>query len=259
MAKVSQYVAKKPDANGLIDYSSDENSVWAELYARQTNIVATRACQEFIDGLERLDLPRDHVPQCQKVSDSLGALTGWRVKPVAALIGHDEFFSLLAQKTFPAASFIRRREELDYLQEPDIFHELFGHTPLLTDPRFAVYSEAFGHAGVGANRAQQIALLRLYWFSTEFGLIRQANGELRIYGSGILSSKAETPYALESDIPKHQAFDPIEVLRTPYRIDIMQPLYFVIDDFDQLFDLAQQDLLALVDEASSLPMHDPLF
>lgn len=258
MGKASKYTAKVPDENGYIHYTDDENAVWHELITRQKAAIQNRACEPYLEALERLRLPEDRVPQGEEVSAVLRPCTGWEVAPVPALINFDRFFALLADKRFPAASFIRSREEMDYLQEPDIFHEIFGHTPPLTDPRFAAFTHAYGKAGLAASKEDRVMLARLYWFTVEFGLINTPQG-LRTYGAGIVSSMGETPYALESDIPVRKPFDPIEALRTPYRIDIFQSVYFVIDSFDDLFRLAQMDLIELIRKARRLGMHPPSF
>ncbi len=249
--KQTSYVAKKPDKHGMIDYTDDENSVWQELYERQIKIVTGRACEEYMHGLELLNLPKDRVPQCKEISEVLHDTTGWKLEPVPALISFDHFFELLAKKRFPAATFIRSREELDYLQEPDIFHEIFGHCPLLTNPAYADFTYTYGNLSLRASHADRVMLARLYWFTIEFGLIKQAAG-LRVYGGGILSSKNETVYCLESDKPQRKEFNVLEVLRTPYRIDIMQPIYYVINDFDTLYRLIEMDLIGLIQQAREL-------
>lgn len=259
MGKTTKYVAKIPDRHGNIHYSDEENAVWHELITRQKAMIKNRACDEYLSALDKLELPEDRVPQCKDVSRVLRDSTGWEVAPVPALINFDKFFRLLADKKFPAASFIRSREELDYLQEPDIFHEIFGHTPLLTDPRFAAFTHAYGKAGLAASKEDRVMLARLYWFTVEFGLIQRRAEALRTYGAGIVSSIGETPYALESDVPERRDFDPVDVLRTPYRIDIFQTVYFVIESFDELFSLAQRDLVGLIGEARKLGMHPPTF
>lgn len=259
MGKSTKYVAKIPDSNGVIHYTEEENGIWHELITRQKKVIQDRACNEYLEALERLNLPEDRVPQCTDVSKVLREHTGWEVAPVPALINFDKFFKLLADKKFPAASFIRSREELDYLQEPDIFHEIFGHTPLLTDPRFAAFTHAYGKAGLAASKEDRVMLARLYWFTVEFGLIQRRGEPLRTYGAGIVSSIGETPYALQSEVPERKPFDPVDALRTPYRIDIFQTVYFVIESFDELFSLAQKDLMALIREARKLGMHEPTF
>lgn len=258
MGKGIVYTAKKADALGHIHYTEAENAVWRELITRQKEVLPGRACRAFIEGLEVLGLPEERVPQCAEVSAVLEECTGWGVEPVPALIPLDEFFSLLANRRFPAASFIRAPQELDYLEEPDIFHEIFGHTPHLTDSRFAAFTEAYGKAGLEASDEDRAMLARLYWFTVEFGLVRTAEG-LRSYGAGICSSPGETCYAVESPEPERVPFDPLEALRTPYRIDIYQPLYFVLESFDQLFDLAHSDLAALIREARRLGDRPPKF
>ena len=170
----------------------------------------------------------------------------------------DYFFSLLANRKFPAATFIRRPEELDYLQEPDIFHEIFGHCSMLTHPACADFTQAYGKLGLSASHEDQVMLAKLYWFTIEFGLIKTQAG-LRIYGGGILSSKSETISCLESDNPQRKPFDVLEVLRTPYRIDLIQPIYFIIDNFATLFNLTQMDLMGLIHQARQLGMYDPLY
>lgn len=249
--KKSNYIAKKVDAHGRIPYTPEEDSVWHDLYKRQIKIVEGRACDEYIQGLECLNLPQDRVPQCADISAVLQKKTGWSVAPVEALIPFDEFFNLLANRQFPAASFIRSREELDYLKEPDIFHEVFGHCPLLTNPVYADFVHKYGQLGLNANAKDRALLARLFWFTIEFGLVNTEAG-LRIYGAGILSSKEETIYALESPIPERKHFTPMDALRTPYRYDVKQPIYFVLDNYHTLYDLLHTDIIALINESREL-------
>ncbi|MGY6587488.1 MAG: phenylalanine 4-monooxygenase [Wenzhouxiangella sp.] len=258
MGKATKYEAKVPDENGVIPYSDDEHAVWSDLYARQIKIIEGRACQEFQDGLEILNLPQDRIPQPREVSKILMERTGWQVEPVPALINFDRFFKLLAEKKFPAASFIRSREEMDYLQEPDIFHEIFGHTAMLTHQAFADFTEAYGKAGVKASKQERVFLARLYWFTVEFGMLQTADG-VKIYGGGIASSPGETLYSMESPEPLRRPFDPIDALRTPYRIDIYQTVYYILDRMDDLFDLARADLLSLIREARALGQFQPTY
>ncbi|GAB4174688.1 MAG: phenylalanine 4-monooxygenase [Wenzhouxiangellaceae bacterium] len=258
MGKGTKYTAKVPDANGIIPYTDEENQIWAELIERQMTLIPNRVCDEFMDGLRALKLPRDRIPQPEEVSSVLRERTGWEVAPVPALINFDRFFDLLSRKKFPAASFIRSREEMEYLQEPDIFHEIFGHTTMLTHPAFAEFTEAYGKAGVRANKEERVYLARLYWFTVEFGLLQTADG-VRIYGGGIASSPGETVYAVESDKPIRRPFDPIDALRTPYRIDIFQTVYYVLDDMNDLFALAEKDLFKLIRKARALGMFEPTF
>ncbi len=254
--KQTSYVAKPVDENGVAHYTEAENSVWHDLITRQSKIVAGRACDEYLQGIELLDMSHDRIPQCFEISDVLQKATGWSLEPVPALIPFEKFFHLLANRKFPAATFIRTRDELDYLQEPDIFHEVFGHCPLLTNQAYADFTEMYGKLGLLADKEDRALLARLYWFTIEFGLINTAKG-LRVYGGGILSSKEETVYSLESDIPLRRPFDVMDALRTPYRIDIMQPVYFVINTFDTLFELIEMDLVGLIKEARKLGEYPP--
>ena len=166
---------------------------------------------------------------------------------------------MLANKRFPAATFVRTREELDYLQEPDIFHELFGHTPLLTNPHFAEFTHTYGKLGYAASKEDRVFLARLYWFTVEFGLMQPPGEDLKIYGGGILSSIGETDYAINSERAIRKPFDPVEALRTPYRIDIMQPLYYIIENLAQLGALTRMDIMTLVEQAKAKGLHAPLF
>ena len=244
-----EYIAKTPDHHGFIHYTDEE---------RQLEILPGRACDAHMAAIDSLDFDHDRIPQCADISNTLSAMTGWSVAPVPAIIPAEEFFGMLAEKTFPAASFIRDRRELDYLEEPDIFHEIFGHTPHLTDARFAQFTHAYGQAGLAAGDEDRERLARLYWFTAEFGLIATADG-VRAYGAGICSSPGETVYAVESPEPERRAFDVLDVLRTPFRIDTFQPLYYVIDSFDQLFELAQKDLTPLLRQARRLGDFEPAF
>ena len=254
----SRYTSREADAAGRVQYSEDEHRIWTELHARQSQAIRGCACEEFLLGLELLDLPRERVPQLDEVARALRRETGWEVTRVPALIPAEQFFGLLAQRRFPAATFVRRREEIDYLQEPDLFHELFGHAPLLTHRGFADFTQAYGQLGLAANEEERELLARLYWFTVEFGLIRKPGQELRIYGGGILSSIGETAYAV-GGVPLLRPFDLLEVLRTPYRIDIMQPVYFVIEDLQQLQELTRADLRPVLREARRLGLRAPLF
>lgn len=257
MAKSTDYAAKLPDGSGHIAYDAAEDSIWHDLMARQLPSVRERMATPYLNGLAQLRLPPDRVAQCAEVSETLRATTGWRVEPVPALIAFGRFFALLADRCFPAASFIRRREHFDYIEEPDIFHEIFGHAPLLTDARFAGFSHAIGQAGMRAEKADYAWLIRLYWFTIEFGLTRE-KGVLKGLDSGLASSIAELQWATSGQ-PELRPFDVIDILRTPYRIDILQPVYFVIEDLDDLFAAAQRDLLADVATARALGLHAPKY
>lgn len=256
--KETSYVARPVDANGIAHYDDEENAVWHDLFVRQVPIVQGRGCNEYIRGIELLNLTKDKIPQCPEVSAVLQDMTGWALEPVPALIPFERFFHLLANKRFPAATFIRRRDELDYLQEPDIFHEVFGHCPLLTNQAYADFTQIYGKLGLEASPADRKMLARLYWLTIEFGLIKTDAG-LRIYGGGILSSKEETIYCLESNVPERREFNVLDALRTPYRIDILQPIYYVINSFDTLFELANMDLIGLIKKARELGEFEPTY
>ncbi|GAA5218836.1 phenylalanine 4-monooxygenase [Corallincola platygyrae] len=256
--KTSRYVSKLPDKNGHIAWSDDENLIWKDLLERQQKVMPGRACDEYLKGMEELALPLDRVPQLEEVNAVLKEATGWQVAQVPALIPFDEFFRLLANKQFPVATFIRCRDEFDYLQEPDIFHEIVGHCPLLTNPAFAHFTHRYGQLGLAADPKQRVFLARLYWFTVEFGLVNTDNG-LRIYGGGILSSPGETRRALESEECERLPLKILDAMRTPYRIDIMQPIYYILDDIDELLDIAEMDLLAKVTRSQQLGLFPAKF
>jgi len=261
MAKGTKYVSRNPDEQGIIEWSNEENQIWQELVTRQLSCIKDKACDEYFDGLKKLNLPTDRIPQLGEVSDVLKKATGWQCYPVPALIGFGEFFKLLSEKKFPVATFIRSREEMDYLQEPDIFHEIFGHCPLLTNPSFANYTEAYGKMGLNATKEQRVFLARLYWFTIEFGLLDTPKG-LRIYGGGILSSPSETTYALEDNNVERKAFNILDILRTPYRIDIMQPVYYMLSkvaDLDNVRKFEVDEIMELVAKAQMLGLHEARF
>lgn len=257
MGKGHVYESRMPDGNGNINWTDTENQTWSTLINRQTEIVRGRACDEFMKGLEILDFPKDRIPQLNELNEKLNKATGWGVEAVPAVIQPKEFFTLLANKKFPAATFIRTPEELDYLQEPDIFHEVYGHCPLITNQAYADFLEKFGKLALQVEPKDRRLLFRLFWFSIEFGLLKTENG-LKAYGGGILSSIGETQYCL-TDIPEVQKFDVLDVLRTPFRIDIMQPVYFVLDKFEDLFTLLDGDVLTKLEESKKLGNFAPKF
>lgn len=254
----SKYVAKTPDAQDFVMYDAEENDTWKALYERQIKVVQGRACDEYLDGLKKLSLDSEKIPQIPKVNQKLSYLTGWSVKPVAALISAEAFFTLLANRQFPAATFIRTKEEFNYVTEPDIFHELFGHCPMLTQPVFADFVQEYAKFVLLCDKKDWPLLQRLFWFTVEFGLIHTSKG-LRIYGGGILSSIGETAYSIESDLPQRQLFNPLAILRTPYRIDQMQSIYFVIHDYQELYHFAQNHIQSSLDRAHELGEFPPLF
>ena len=226
---------------GWEGYTAEEHQTWVTLYERQAAILPGRACDEFLRGLEVLDLHGGGIPDFRRMNETLRSLTGWTVVAVPGLVPDDVFFDHLANRRFPAGQFIRTPEQLDYLQEPDIFHDVFGHVPMLTDPVFADYMAAYGRGGARALRLKQLHnLARLYWYTVEFGLLDTPEG-LRIYGAGIVSSRTESVFSLEDPSPNRIGFDLERVMRTPYRIDDFQQVYFVIPSLQHLLDSTLQD------------------
>ncbi|WP_198328927.1 phenylalanine 4-monooxygenase [Psychrobacter faecalis] len=272
-AEKQPYLSHQPDSQGHIHYSDDENAMWQALLTRQAKQIPNRACSAYLEGLEKLNLPSTHIPQLHDIDEILQATTGWQTAAVPALISFGKFFKLLANKRFPVATFIRRFEDMDYIEEPDIFHEIVGHCPLLTHPAFAAFNETYGKLGLDASKEERWFLARLYWFTIEFGLVGSHPDNRRIYGGGILSSPSETVYALNgSDTlhqsnhqqqpqnqPEYRAFDLLAVLRTPYRIDHIQPIYYVIDDLDTLFDIVDSDIMGKVKQAMALGLFEPTY
>ncbi len=230
------------------DYTPAEHRIWQELFRRQARILEGRAVPEFLDGLKGLGVAADAIPDFRRLSEMLDKATGWQIVAVPGLVPDDVFFEHLAGRRFPATNFIRRRDQMDYLREPDVFHDIYGHVPLLMNPVFADYMAAYGRGGLKALRLDALDMLsRLYWYTVEFGLIRSPRG-LRIYGSGIVSSKGESVHCLESPTPNRIAFDLLRIMRTDYRIDDFQEAYFVIDSFEQLFEATYPDFTPYYDE-----------
>jgi phenylalanine-4-hydroxylase len=220
-------------------YSDEDQAVWRLLLERQTGLARAHACDEFLQGLRTLGIG-DGIPDFESVNARLEPLTGWRIVGVPGLIPDAVFYDHLAHRRFPVTVWIRSRAELDYLVEPDLFHDFFGHVPLLSDPVFADYMQAYGQRGVEAGSKIDL-LARLYWYTVEFGLIRTPKG-LKAYGAGILSSAAEVKHALEDKDVERLPFEAMTVMLRPYEIDKLQNTYFVLDDFHQLFEAAQTRL-----------------
>lgn len=228
-------------AQGWAAYTAQDHSIWRTLFERQSKLLPGRACGEYLEGLAALGVAADGIPDFERLSEIMERATGWRIVAVPGLVPDDVFFRHLAARRFPATNWIRRPEQMDYLQEPDVFHDVFGHVPILMNPVFADYLQAYGRGGLKALRLGALPkLARLYWYTVEFGLIATPEG-LRIYGSGIVSSYRESIYCLESPKPKRIAFDLMRVMRTAYRIDDLQDCYFVIDSFAQLFEETRPD------------------
>ena len=258
MKFTSRYVAYKPDEQGFIQYTPEEHHVWAQLFTRQQALLPGRASDEFLDGLTRLNLTANHIPPLPDISARLKVLTGWTVEPVEALISARAFFELLASRRFPAATFIRAQEALDYVTEPDIFHELFGHCPMLTHPVYADFIHDYACQVLRFPEKDWALFQRLFWFTVEFGLINTPLG-VRAYGGGILSSISETVYSVENEVALRALFSPVAIFRTPYRIDRLQPIYYVIDDYQQLYDFSASNVSLLLARARELGEYPPLF
>ena len=234
---------KKPDHVGddwlepkQTEYDGDDDAIWNDLFKRQMEMLPGRAATAFMEGTEKLDLGRGGVPEFGKLSEELDKLTGWSVVPVPMLIPDHVFFWHLANRRFPAGNFIRTRETFDYIQEPDVFHDVFGHVPMLTDPVYADYMQEYGKAGWKAMRYNRLkALGALYWYTVEFGLIEEQPGDIRAYGAGILSGPTEVVYSVEAESPNRIMLNVDRVMRTDYVISDLQPTYFVISSFEDLY------------------------
>ena len=235
---------------GWEKYTAEEHATWDTLFARQAKLLPGRASDAWLKGLDVLRLDRPGIPDFEELSDRLERLTGWRVVAVPGLVPDDVFFDHMANRRFVAGNFIRRPDQLDYLQEPDVFHDVLGHVPMLSDPVFADYLAAYGRGGQRALGLDALKYLgRLYWYTVEFGLIAEPEG-MRVYGAGIVSSFSETRFALEDPSPNRIMLDLARVMRTEYRIDDFQQNYFVIPSFDEL--------LRLTVETDFAPLYETL-
>lgn len=245
------------------NYTATDHAVWRTLFERQRALLVGRACETFLQAQDAMGMGAEAIPRFDDLSEQLRRVTGWELVGVEGLLPELDFFQHLAARRFPVTWWIRRPEQIDYIAEPDLFHDLFGHVPLLLNPVFADYMQAYGAGGVRAHGLGSEALAnltRLYWYTVEFGLIRE-HGELRIYGAGILSSAGESHHCLESSAPNRIGFDLSRLMRTRYRIDSYQKTYFVIDDFEQLFNATQQDfapIYQVLQQADAVPAGDVL-
>jgi len=235
-------------------FSAEQHGVWDTLFARQAKLLPGRAAEAWLRGLDILKLSKPGIPDFAELSERLMTLTGWQVVAVPGLVPEDVFFDHLANRRFVAGNFIRRADQLDYLEEPDVFHDVFGHVPMLADPVFADYMVAYGQGGLRSMRYGALErLARLYWYTVEFGLVQEPAG-LRIYGSGIVSSHGESLFALDDPSPNRIGFDLKRVMRTRYRIDDFQQNYFVIPSFDELLRVTvETDFAPLYAEIETLP------
>ncbi len=254
MSPPSQAAADWTIPQNWSHFSSAEHDLWDHLFARQSNMLPGRAADAFLRGLDVLKLSQPGIPDYRELNARLNAATGWQVVAVPGLVPDAIFFDHLAHRRFPAGNFIRHADQIDYLQEPDVFHDIFGHVPMLADPVFADYMQAYGKGGLrslGFGALHKLA--RLYWYTVEFGLIKEA-GETRIYGAGIVSSFGESVYALDDPAPARLEFDLIEVMRTPYRIDDFQDRYFVIPSLEHLLQMTlETDFAPLYARLAGLP------
>ncbi len=221
-------------------YTAEEHELWRRLYRRQESLLPKYACDEFLDALETLNFG-DGIPRFDAINRKLAAATDWRLVAVPGLVPDLTFFEHLANRRFPVTVWLRTPAEFAYIVEPDIFHDFFGHVPMLFNPVFANYMQAYGRGGIKAHALGAIEMLaRLYWYTVEFGLIDTPKG-LRTYGAGILSSGGEIGYCLDSADPNRIGFDLLRIMQTSYKIDTFQETYFVIRDFEQLFDATAPD------------------
>ena len=238
---------------GWSNYTSEEHAVWRTLFERQSKLLPGRACDEFIRGMQDLPIGPEQIPDFEQMSEVLRKRTGWEVVAVPGLVPDDVFFEHLAHRRFPAGHFIRKPHELDYLEEPDVFHDVFGHVPMLMNPVIADYIQAYGEGGLRAKRLGVLEkLARVYWYTVEFGLVQQSDG-LRIYGAGIASSASETRFAVEDDSPNRVRFELERVMQTRYRIDDFQETYFVLGHLDELLELARIDFAPLYERLAGRP------
>lgn len=250
MPKDTTYASLHPDADGFFPYSADDDAVWGELFRRQMDFLPGKVAPEYLAGVAALGLNDQKTPQVKEIDARLYDLTGAGAHGVPAIIPPSQFYDLLSQRKFPVATFLRRREHMDYIEEPDLFHEVFGHCPMLTNAAYCDFIEGFGKRAKALGKGYSWHMFRLFWFTVEFGMIWTKDG-LRAYGAGIVSSPAEAAHAMTGK-PVLQDFDLLTMFRTPYRIDIVQPTYFVIESFDQLAGALEADFGSLIDEAKAM-------
>ena len=254
--------AAPPSPDWTIDqnweaYTAQEHDVWKTLYERQIRLLPGRVCDQYLDCIKQMPITADKIPDFRRLNDLLMKRTGWQIVAVPGLVPDDVFFTHIANRRFPAGQFIRSKHKLDYLQEPDIFHDVFGHAPMLMNPAIADFMQAYGQGGLKAlERGILPFISRLYWYTIEFGLVQQKDG-IRIYGAGISSSFTESQYCLEDESPHRLGFDLERVMLTDYRIDDLQKSYFVLDDLDDLFALAQIDFDPIYERICNKPAFSP--
>ena len=260
LAAGTDHRPERPDwtiDQGWHNYTPQEHAVWKTLFERQSKLLPGRACDEFVRGMQDLPIGPDQIPNFEQLSETLSQRTGWQIVAVPGLVPDDVFFEHLAHRRFPAGHFIRKPHELDYLEEPDVFHDVFGHVPMLMNPAIADYIQAYGEGGLRAKRLGVLEkLARVYWYTVEFGLVKQPDG-LRVCGAGIASSATETVFSVEDDSPNRVAFDLERVMRTNYRIDDFQESYFVLDNLNDLLKLARIDFAPLYERVAGASDFEP--
>ena len=242
---------------GWSQYTAAEHAVWKTLFNRQTALLPGLACDAFVEGMKHLPLSAEQIPDFVQLSEVLQQHTGWQVVAVPGLVPDEVFFEHLANRRFPAGNFIRKPHELDYLEEPDVFHDVFGHVPMLMNPVMADFIQAYGHAGLRAKQLGKLTeLARVYWYTVEFGLVQQPDG-LRIYGAGIASSFSESSFSVQSASPNRIGFELERVMRTHYRIDDFQESYFVLRELPDLLALASIEFAPYYDRLDDGPSYQP--
>jgi phenylalanine-4-hydroxylase len=260
LAAGTEHAPARPDwtiDQGWDAYTPEEHAVWKTLFERQSRLLPGRACDEFVRGMQDLPIGPGQIPHFEQLSEILMKRTGWQVVAVPGLVPDDVFFEHLAHRRFPAGNFIRKPHELDYLEEPDVFHDVFGHVPMLMNPVIADYIQAYGEGGLRAKRLGVLEkLARVYWYTVEFGLLMQPDG-LRIYGAGIASSATETVFSVEDGSPNRVRFELERVMRTRYRIDDFQETYFVLEHLDALLELAHIDFAPIYERLADASDIEP--
>lgn len=255
MATAKPYTLRQSDRHGYIKYTRQENQSWQSLYQQQMACLSDKACDEFLAGLDALALDPDQIPQLPDINPKLKAITGWQLEAVLSPLSFKQLFSLLGAKKFPAITTIRAPQQLTFSPQPDIFHELFAHSPLLTNPYYAQFIEHYGKLGqMTATKTDRTILARLYWHTIECGLLETPSG-LRIFGGSILSSKEESEYCLHSNRPLREPFEVVTAMRTHYRIDELQRNYFKLSNLEQLARLTRLDWPRLIKESHYLGMY----
>jgi len=255
---MNKYVAKNANKEGYVNYTNEEHEVFYTLYKKQSALLHNRACDEFISGIDFLGIGGGEIPQIPNINQLIGSCSEWMMEPVSGAISYDLFFKMLSKKKFPAATFIRGNKEINFTKEPDIFHEIFGHAPLLLNEGYADFSYKIGCLGESSSTEYKKYLFRLYWFTIETGLVRVHNS-YKSYGGATLSSANEIVHSIESEAPLRIDFSLSNIFRMPYKIDILPPVYFIVQSLDLLYSLSNNQILDSIEEAIKLGMYKPLY